>query len=217
MGVMLMGLVSLLTSCVDGDYYDLYEDEEIFLPRAKKGKDVVSVDLSTYPMMDDGWYEAECVAICYSNIYGADAITSRYRTIEAAYNSFNENTYATYFNSVRYSNGVPTKAVRKLFGSSTFSVQKLAKFCKANNVGSYYSVVGNNWAVLANASSGPGTHIAQVTSLSVTPYGDEYDVTIRVSDINGTDHPRYHLRLNKDKKFLRDNGDIEHFIGTCNY
>ena len=35
-----MGLVSLFSSCVDGDYYDLYEDEELLSPRNKRGKDV---------------------------------------------------------------------------------------------------------------------------------------------------------------------------------
>ena len=34
-----MGAITLFTSCVDGDYYDLYEDEESFIPRNKKGKD----------------------------------------------------------------------------------------------------------------------------------------------------------------------------------
>ena len=216
-----MGLVSLFSSCVDGEYYDLYEDEEEFLsPLSKKGKGDLpgDIDFSDYPMMNLGWETAECVAICYSNIFNQpDKAICRWHVIDAAYGGFNETNYYTYFSSVIFSNGVPDKAVKKLFGRKTFSVQKLAKYCKANNVGSYYPVVGNNWAVLANASSGPGTHIAQVTSLSVTPYGDEYDVTIRISDINGTDHPRYHLRLDKDKKFLRDNGDIEHFIGTCNY
>lgn len=226
LSLMLVGLLSFFTSCVDGDYYELYEDEEeLLLPRDKKGKDVVNVDLSVYTMMDDGWYEAECIAICYSNIFGADVVTSRYRTIEAAYDSFNDVTYATYFAHVMYSNGVPTKAVKKLFGSSTFSVQKLAKYCKANDVGSDYSVEGNNWVVLANASDGPGTHVAKVTSLSLEPDGDGYKLTVSITDKNGEDHPRYILRLNKNKKFVSQdaayyggvNGTIEHFIGTCNY
>lgn len=221
MSLMLMGLVSLFSSCVDGDYYDLYEDEELLSPRNKRGKDVHGsmIDLSMYPWMSSdgeyaGWYKAECVACCYSNIFGADKVTSRMMTILAAYGSFEDN-YSTYFTSVQYS-GVPTCAVETLFGSSKLYPSEIAAWCVSHNVGSDWRDVQNeNWVSFADATGGDagGTHVAAVHSLNLVRDGDGYLIRIRVVDQNndGIVHNKYQIRLNRHKQFS-NTGALHYFI-----
>lgn len=222
MGVMLMGLVSVFTSCVDVDYYDLYDDEEFVTPRTKKGKDVTP-DFSNYPRMNEegeynGWHRAECVACCYSNIYGvSDKATCRWQAIRAAYGDFNENTYDTYFNDVA-GLGIPSCSVSTLFGSSTFSVQDLAVFCKQKKVGSLFwkNVTDKNWVQVSIASEGNGTHVAKVHSLKKESHGYGYMVTIRVVDQtnDGKAHKKYHIYLDGDMNYENHDAKLQYFIGS---
>lgn len=221
MSLMLMGLVSLFTSCVDGDYYDLYDDEELLSPRNKRGKDVHGsmIDLSMYPKMSSdgeyaGWYNAECVACCFSNIFGADKVTSRMMTILAAYGSF-EDYYDTYFNSVQNS-GVPTCAVETLFGSSKLYPSDIAAWCVSHNVGSDWRDVQNeNWVSFAYATGDDagGTHVAAVHSLNLVPDGSGYLITIRIVDQkkDGDVHNKYKIRLNQYKQYS-NTGALLYFI-----
>lgn len=104
LGLILLGLVPLLTSCVDGDYYDLFEDdEELLLPRNKKGKDgqAYQIDDYLYTFLikegcENGWYFAECAACCYSNFTGADRFFSRIEVIRAQYGCINNETVGLY-------------------------------------------------------------------------------------------------------------------------
>lgn len=212
MSVMLMGLVSLFSSCVDGDYYDFYDDEEILSPRSKKGKDMPG-DLSNYPKLNDGWHEAECVACCYSNIFGADNVTSRLRVIQVAYGSLEEN-YERYFRDVD-AYGVPESAVSSLFGSGTFSVEDLARYCINNGGG---SVSNRNWVAFADASSGGGTHVAKVMELSIGSWSRPgyKDITIRVVDQtnNGAVHNKYHIIVDNHNRYYDKSASLRHFIGS---
>ena len=128
---MLLGLGSLFTSCVDVDYYDLYDDEEeILSPRSKKGKEVVDVDLSVYTKMDDGWYEGECVAFCYAYYYtNGDKVASRYAVIKAEYDDeFNMDTYNSYFEGVENGNDLISGAAQiKLFGDNELYADSFVK------------------------------------------------------------------------------------------
>lgn len=221
---MLIGSISLFTSCVDVDYYDLYDDEEFVSPRTKKGKDVTQ-DYSNYPRMNEegeyhGWHKAECVACCYSNIYGvSDKATCRAQAIRAAYGDLNEDTYNTYFDDVA-GLGIPFCAVPNLFGTSIFYVQDLAVFCKQNNVGSLFwkNVTDKNWVQVSIASEGSGTHVAKVHSLKKESHGSGYMVTIRVVDQtnNGKAHKKYHIYLDGDMNYVRHDDYLLYFIGSCN-
>lgn len=224
LSLMLIGSISLFTSCVDVDYYDLYDDEEFVSPRTKKGKDVTQ-DYSNYPRMNEegeyhGWHKAECVACCYSNIYGvSDKATCRAQAIRAAYGDLNEDTYNTYFDDVA-GLGIPFCAVPNLFGTSIFYVQDLAVFCKQNNVGSLFwkNVTDKNWVQVSIASEGSGTHVAKVHSLKKESHGSGYMVTIRVVDQtnNGKAHKKYHIYLDGDMNYVRHDDYLLYFIGSCN-
>ena len=214
-----MGLVSFFSSCVDVDYYDLYEDEEeILSPRSKRGKDISGdIDFSDYPMMYDDWHEAECVACCYSNIYGeSNKAICRWHAIVAAYGEFNEINYARYFNGVINSNGIPDAAVSELFGSDKIKPKNIVAYCNDHNVGSdWTNVEDENWAVWAKASSGGGKHICKVHSVNIEPYQDDYYLlTIRVVDQtnNGAAHNKYHIYLNSNKKYKCMDDVIIRFI-----
>lgn len=65
-----MVLLSFFTSCVDGDYYDLYEDGEgIFTPRNKKGKESFGGTINPYEFMrQSNFLEGECSATCIYSI-----------------------------------------------------------------------------------------------------------------------------------------------------
>lgn len=159
-----MGLVSLFTSCVDGDYYDLYdEEEELLSPRSKKGKDVIDVDFSKYPMMNDGdseyngWYRAECVACCYANFYtNGDKAASRYAVIVAQYGKFTKKTYKQYFKEVQNAGGnLPGASAQNiLFGSGNeLNVESFARMVVNNHVmscqGSHLALYSDNYRHIA--------------------------------------------------------------------
>ena len=105
LSLMLMGSISLFTSCVDGDYYDLYDEEEILSPRNKKSKDVGGED--PYPLMNDGcaeyngWFKDECAACAYANITNCNRYTARLKMIRARYGELNPESYKSYFEGVK--------------------------------------------------------------------------------------------------------------------
>lgn len=209
LSLMLMSSISLFTSCVDVDYYDLYDDEEeFFSPRSKKGKDMDLPDFTNYPRMYEegekmGWHEAECVACCYSNIYGeSDKAICRWEVIKAAYGEFNDTYYSAYFDAVENSNGIPDVAVTNLFGNSEVSPEEIVKYCNDNKVGSdYTNVESEQWIVWAKSSKGIGNHVSKIHSLKIGPhpvyanYG-YYMITIRVEDYNGINDV-YHIYMTR--------------------
>ena len=202
LSLMLMGSISLFTSCVDADYYDLYEDEEeILSPRSKKGKDMPG-DLSDCPLMNSDWQEAECVAICYSNIYGiSDKSTCRYEVIKAEYGKFNKKNYEKYFEVVQAS-GVHATAADKLFGTTRLDAEDFAAKC----VG-----LTGQYGVDKIAIWGPGQrHIAKVHSVSMASYSWGYIMTVYIVDQNPTPHARYSVTLDNNKHLI--NKDFEDFL-----
>ena len=224
MSVMLMGLVSLFTSCVDGDYYDLYDDEEILSPRSKKGKDIpgpVEVDPILYPLMISAWQEAECVACCYSNTFNVDRVTSRWYVIMKLYGEFDIDSYNDYFYHVRYCNGVDESVVPELFGNRGFAPEHLVNYCVNNNyeIGKTYSVADMDWVAFADASSGSGTHVAKVMELSVAPYHiyGYKDITISVVDQTnyGDVHAKYHVIIDDRNRFYKKSPSLRHFFGRA--
>ena len=137
-----MGLVSLFTSCVDGDYYDLYDDEEeILSPRSKKGKD--TGDENMFPLMNDGcseyngWFKDECAAFCYAEITGCSRFTARMAMIVATYYGFTPQSYTNYFEGVK--DGKPGKkpsvdSFKTALGMSTKSFDEIAAQLKNGSI-----------------------------------------------------------------------------------
>lgn len=68
-----------LSSCVDGDYYDLYDDEnECSFLRKKRSKD--SEGYAAYPdqfLASEQFFYAECGACCYKNLTGSSNVNAR--------------------------------------------------------------------------------------------------------------------------------------------
>ena len=189
MSLMLMGLVSIFTSCVDGDYYDFYDDEEELLsPRSKKGKDAPG-DVSGYPLMNSDWQEAECVACCYSNIYGVDKPTARVQVITAEYGEFNDRSYKKYFSSF---GAVRRETVYKLFGSNEVDAESFARMCIEKTSSGTLT-----YPKLAVWSS---SHIAKVTALHVSNTSSGgYVVYVDVIDQCGNRPSAYNVVLDSRK------------------
>lgn len=161
-----MGCLSLFTSCVDGDYYDLYDDEgEYISPRNKKGKDspgAYELDGYLYSFLqsegcESGWYYAECAACCYSNVTNSSKFDSRIKVISEQYGCINNETVALY----RY--GVTSNASGYLI--STYALARALGW----NVRTTYdmaSLVANNsdinWNKVAVVVDGLG-HVGLVT------------------------------------------------------
>lgn len=217
MSIMLMGLVSLFTSCVDVDYYDLYEDEEdSFIPRNKKGKgdfnEYDNYDYSDYPLMNDGdieykgFFEAECVAYCLSQLYPNKSKQWCRRTvIEAQYGCFNMNSYGAYFYSVMNNSGgnLPNDAVQDiLFGPSEQTekdVESFATLLVDNNVGSCAD------SPLALYSKN-GRHIAKVNYVHIDELPDGgYYLQFDINDQYVSPRSTYYVELNSAKKVVGTN------------
>lgn len=192
MSIMLMGLVSLFTSCVDGDYYDLYDDEEeISSPRSKKGKDAPG-DVSGYPLMNSDWQEAECVACCYSNIYGVDKPTARCVVITAQYGSFNDESYRQYF---ALSGASTRSTVYKIFGTNEKEAGSFAKDCVEHNSGG--TLTFSKLAVLTP------DHIAKVTGVHVYNISSGgYVVYVDIIDQFGNRPSAYNVVLDSRKRLV---------------
>ena len=103
MSLMLLGLGSLFTSCVDVDYYDLYDDEEeILSPRSKRGKDTFGSPINPYQFMSQSTFlEGECAATCYQNMMGGSAYAARQAIILQHYGFVDSGTIMQYYASVQ--------------------------------------------------------------------------------------------------------------------
>lgn len=103
LSVMLIGLVSLFTLCVDVDYYDLYEDEEeILSPLSKRGKDSFGSQINPYEFMRQSTFlEGECAATCYQNMKGGSAYAARQAIIMQLYGFVDSETIMLYYASVQ--------------------------------------------------------------------------------------------------------------------
>ena len=197
-----MGSISLFTSCVDADYYDLYEDEEeILSPRSKKGKDIPG-NLSDYPLMDSGWQEAECVACCYSNIYNiTDKAACRVRVIEAEYGPFCDKYYKKYFEAVQ-SRGVSLSTADAVLGSNKLDAESFAAGCVGmSGVFNYPKL-----AVYGNSFS----HVAMVTGMYFGSTNSGYVMYINVIDQFGPSSARYYIVLDSNKHLVSK--DFECFL-----
>lgn len=205
LSLMLMGSISLFTSCVDGDYYDLYEDEGEFLsPRNKKGKDSFSVVDHSYPLMTGGeeqyygWFEAECVACTYNNLVGGDKSNARYEIIKAYYGCFNDCSYGMYFYAVQNFGcgaGPNIATLRTALSNNGYSLSDLSFSDVVNSInnGSF----GGKTVILRTS-----THVAKVSGFekntTVDPCCNLYKFYI-VDQYGGNGgHPSYFiLRENK--------------------
>lgn len=225
MSIMLMGIMSLLTSCVDGDYYEIYENEdESFMVRNKKGKEVVDLynydnyDYSNYPMMEEGgeyngWHVAECVACCLSNFYpGKSGAWYRRKVIEAQYGCFNMNSYGAYFYSVTRSSGgnLPsgsalTKAFNYAYVIDDHVREKASDIVDKALQGQ--SISYDKVAVIDAAKR----HIAMVDYIHVYQMsGGGYRLTIDVFDQHGFNGAKYTIELNSNRNLTRS--DISAFF-----
>ena len=204
---MLMGLVSLFTSCVDGDYYDLYEDEEEFLsPRSKKGKDIPGdMDFSDYEKMYDGWHEAECVAWCYAQLYThGDAALSRYYVIKAQYRKFKRSTYEQYFAAVDMTGGdLPgLSAQNKLFGSGSSNEKDLDDFI--DYLLTNHGAGGAQRLLLFTNNC---RHVLLVNYVRTYPNGNMTEVVFNVSDKDTT--TSYKVMVDSNHNITQNNSHIE--------
>ena len=195
MSVMLMGLVSLFTSCVDVDCYDLYEDEEdSFIPRNKKGKgdlnEYDNYDYSDYPLMELGWETAECVACCLSQFYpNKSKAWCRRNVIEAQYGCFNMNSYGAYFYSVMNAINMPDGNVQNtVLGGTEYYTASYVQYL-INKYGTGTITCNNVHLALYNVGLG---HISRVNSVSISTnsYGG-HDVTFTVTDQHGSNTDYY--------------------------
>lgn len=188
MSVMLMGCLSFFTSCVDGDYYDLYEDEGVpILPRNKKGKE------SIYPLAEsisklmqaegneNGWYYAECAACCYSRFTGEGRFDTRVDLVIAQYGVCNSESCSLYLTGVM--NEMPGFLISPGAFARALGWQ-LKSVVDATNAMHYGSIDWDHLAVIIDGNS----HIAAVTGYSIkyleNNSGEEY--TLTYTDHKGT-------------------------------
>lgn len=202
LSLMLMGSISLFTSCVDGDYYDLYEDEESFIPRNKKGKD--NYDYSNYPLMNSDWQEAECVACCLSQ-FNPDKSKAwcRRRVIEAQFGSFNMKNYEAYFYNVTHAVNMPDGNVQNaVLGGREYYTDSFVDFLIDYYGIGYVPFCGDN-LLLYNKSL---RHMARVEGVNIAKnsYGG-YDLDFYVTDQYDTCCPKYYAYI-RNREFLTNIG-----------
>ena len=203
-----MGLVSIFTSCVDGDYYDFYDDEEELLsPRSKKGKEIPSdLDFSDYPKMYSDWHEAECVAWCFANLYThGDAALSRYFVIKAQYGRFKKRTYNKYFDAVDMVGGdLPgISAQDLLFGPGSSNEKDLDDF--VDQLLTYHGGGGAQRLLLFTNNC---RHVLLVNYINIyNRGGGAHEIAFNVSDKDGT--RSYIVIADSNNNITQNNNHIE--------
>lgn len=104
-----MGICPLLTSCVDSDMYEMYDEDGLFIPRTKKNKDL-NGDNDGYPtdfLSEANYYPGECAACCYDNFYHVGYEEARKAIIIQYYGKLTKKTIAKYYKRVQNKKNVP--------------------------------------------------------------------------------------------------------------
>ena len=115
-----MCVVSVFTSCVQSDMYEMYDEDGCFIPRGKKSKDFgggfSNVEFlypySSFPLLyQSTFYEFECQAQAYKNEKGCSNAEARVAIILQQYSAVDICSYNIYFYSVITANpdsNIPT-------------------------------------------------------------------------------------------------------------
>lgn len=186
LGVMLMSICPLLTSCVDSDMYEMYDEDGLFIPRVKKSKDNVGGNngssleslypRSQYPLLyESSFFYHECAACAYWNIKKCSYAEARVAIIRQQYGNLNINTYNTYFNSVNGNkiDDLPiADHLKKALGSTAISFRTFVNDVRKNNGVSTYTPI---------AIKAP-LHMATVTSWERERHG--YDLEYETYTFN---------------------------------
>ena len=109
LSAMLTCVVSVFTSCVQSDMYEMYDEDGYFIPRGKKTKDIgggtytpqTLPSYSLYPLMyEPTFFSFECGATAVYNETGCSMVEARLAIINSQYGGLNGNSYGLYFLSV---------------------------------------------------------------------------------------------------------------------
>lgn len=62
LSILLISMMAMMTSCVQGDLYELYEDDSFQIVRQKKSKDYLAYFSDVETFMDGSFVDGECAA-----------------------------------------------------------------------------------------------------------------------------------------------------------
>lgn len=180
-------LISMFTSCVQSDLYDLYDEDGFFIPRGKKSKDYgggtytpqTLPSYSLYPLMyEPTFFDFECGATAVYNETGCSMVEARLAIINSQYGGFNGNSYGLYFLSVTGSakSCVPSgkdllNSLNSLYpnGWEGVGVQQAIDYYKDNGKNAFLAKCP---AVIRNGEDTIPGHAAVVSSISESPSGN---------------------------------------------
>lgn len=159
-----------LSSCVDGDYYDLYDDEnECSVLRKKRSKD--SEGYAAYPdqfLASEQFFYAECGACCYKNLTGSSNVNARKALISQMHGGVITDEYIrTYYFDIMY---IPAEVQEN---HVLHALQELDNAWGRENVSAVLNYIRNqalngDYNILDNkylAAKGLG-HIAQINNIT---------------------------------------------------
>lgn len=210
-------ITTLLTSCIDGDYFDFYGDEnECSLIRRKRSKD--SEGYAAYPeqfLEAEQFFSAECGACCYKNLTGSSNKEARKAIIKQLYGTVTDENIRTYYYDIMY---VPADVQANHVLAALRLLDNRWDGENIINVLNYHIMVTNSGGNILDtkdlAIKGPG-HIAKVDNVVDTEDTISDAITYnffivdQYSDYNYYPYPREH----KDHYYIQKDR-FGHLLGT---
>ena len=216
LGVMLTCAMPLFTSCVDGDMYEIYDEDGLFISRSKKSKDLSNNNGSNtgYPpgfLYENKFYPGECAACCYDNYYHVGYAVARMVIIKQLYGDLSDEHVAEYYNSVKTRNNSPSKG------------ETILAALKGNDenwemppmTDAFKYIVNNNYSSDRPLALLVDGHVGQVIKIDPVENNRKIFVNFYIKDQfpdNSTQYQRcWTVTINKKKKTV-DYSDIRGFI-----
>ena len=215
-----MCVISMFTSCVQSDMYEMYDEDGCFIPRSKKSKDFgggfsnveILYPYSSLPLLyQSTFYEFECQAQAYKNVKGCSNAEARVAIILQQYSAVDICSYNIYFYSVITANpdsnipvGTNLYDALNQDGSEewvTLNAQPAVDYIYNSG---YNSFLNRKPIVVTRHQGTSFGHVATVTGVGISTSGGVITYTFYVTDQFGNSTYTIKTRVNTNKVFYQN-------------